>query len=266
MILEQILAWKRREVAQAKEKTPLAEWKAQVADAPAVRDFTAAIARPGQVNLIAEIKRASPSKGLIRADFNAAVIAQLYTAGGAAALSVLTDRRFFQGDLGFLAMARDAAPLPILRKDFILDPYQIYESRAAGADAVLLIAAVLCPDAIRRFLDLAEELGLACLVEVHDQRELETALQGGARLVGINNRNLRTFETTLTTTELLAPHVPKDRVLVSESGIFTRADVQRLAQVGVHAVLVGEALMRAPDITAKVRELVGVRRVEDVAS
>ncbi|MBI3948819.1 MAG: indole-3-glycerol phosphate synthase TrpC [Armatimonadetes bacterium] len=258
MILDEIVAWKRAEVAAAKAAVPLAELKARLADAPPPRNFAAALSRPGSVHLIAEVKRASPSKGLIRADFDPAAIAAAYAQGGAAALSVLTDRRFFQGDLGFLAVARAAAPLPVLRKDFTVDPYQLYEARGAGADAVLLIAAVLGPDEIRRCLDLAGELGLACLVEAHDLPELDAVIPTGVRLIGINNRNLKTFETTLAVTEALAPHVPPDCVVVSESGIFTRADVARVAAAGARAILVGESLMRSADIAAKVRELVGV--------
>lgn len=260
MFLDEIVAYKREEVAQAKADVPLAELKARLGDAPPARDFTAALAQPGQVNLIAEIKRASPSKGLIRADFDPASIAAEYAEGGAAAISVLTDRKCFQGDLGFLTLARESAALPLLRKDFTVDPYQLYESRCAGSDAVLLIAAVLSLHTIRQALLLAGELGLHCLVEVHDQRELDAVLETDARLIGINNRDLRTFQTALETTEALAPQVPQDRVVISESGITTRADVERVAAAGAHAILVGESLMRAPDAAAKTRELVGVPR------
>ncbi|MDH7568523.1 MAG: indole-3-glycerol phosphate synthase TrpC [Armatimonadota bacterium] len=260
VILDEILSWKRAEVAEAKRQVPLREVKARLADAPPTTDFTAALGKGHQVNLVAELKRASPSKGVIRADFDPAAIAAAYTAGGAAALSVLTDRRFFQGGLEFLSMARAASPLPILRKDFVIDPYQLYEARAAGADAVLLIAAALGADEMHRYLELAGELGLHVLVEVHDLPELQAVLATGAPVVGINNRNLRTFETHLETTEILAPQVPAGRVVVSESGIHTRADVERVAAAGVHAILVGEALMRHRDIVPKMQELTGVAR------
>ncbi|NLB95345.1 MAG: indole-3-glycerol phosphate synthase TrpC [Armatimonadetes bacterium] len=260
MFLDEILAWKREEVTRAKKETPLAELRARIDSLPPCRDFTSAVGRPGQVNLIAEVKRASPSKGVIRADFDPAAIATAYTEGGAAAISVLTDRRYFQGELRYLSLVRDATPLPVLRKEFIIDDYQLYEARAAGADAVLLIIAALPDGELRRLLDLAGELGLHTLVEVHDRAELERACATGARVIGINNRDLRTFQTTLATTEELAPLVPADRVVVSESGIFTRADVERVAAAGARAILVGEALMRAPRITPRVRELVGVAR------
>ncbi|NLC59373.1 MAG: indole-3-glycerol phosphate synthase TrpC [Armatimonadetes bacterium] len=258
MILDQILEHKREEVARAKAAVPRAELVARLQDAPPVRDFTAAVGRPGAVNLIAEVKRASPSKGLIRAEFDPAAIAAAYTEGGAAAISVLTDRRFFQGDLAFLAMVKEASPLPVLRKDFLVDPYQVVEARAAGADAILLIAAALSDDALRHLLDLSGELGLHALVEVHNLPELERVLQTAAPVIGINNRDLQTFHTTLATTEALAPRVPAGRVLVSESGIFTRDDVARLARAGARAILVGESLMRAPDLVPAVRELVGI--------
>lgn len=259
MILDEILAHKREEVARARAEMPLADIRAMARDVAPARDFAGALGRPGQVNLIAEVKRASPSKGLIRADFEPAAIARAYAQGGASAISVLTDRRFFQGDLAYVRMVKDAAPLPVLRKEFIVDPFQLYESRAAGADAILLIAAALGEE-IPRYLELAAEAGLHCLVEVHDRCEMEQVLAAGARVIGINNRDLRTFETRLETTEALASLVPDDRVLVSESGIFTRADVERVAAAGARAVLVGEALMRADDIPAQVGALVGVPR------
>lgn len=258
MILDEILAHKRREVARARDEAPLRELRARAREAPPARDFIAAVARPGQVNVIAEIKRASPSKGLIRADFDPEAIAASYTEGGAAAISVLTDRRYFQGEIGFLAAVKARTPLPLLRKDFIVNDYQLYESLCAGADAVLLIAAALAPEEMRRFLELSGTLGLKCLVEVHDRQELEAALETDARVIGINNRDLRTFQVSLETTEVLAGLVPDDRVLVSESGIFTRADVERVAAAGVSAVLVGEALMRSPEILPGMRALVGV--------
>lgn len=255
MILDEILAHKREEVAQARAEVPLAKLEARLGEAPPVCDFTGALARGGRVHLIAEVKRASPSKGLIRADFDPAAIARAYTEGGASALSVLTDRRYFQGDLAFLGLVKAVSPLPVLRKDFIVDEYQLVESRVHGADAVLLIAAALSDAQLRGFLERARALGLHALVEVHDLPELRRVLDLDAPLIGVNNRDLRTFHTTLETTEALAPHVPADRILVSESGIFTRSDVERVARAGARAVLVGESLMRARDIVSGVRAL-----------
>jgi len=260
MILDEILAHKREEVARARAEVPLAELRARLDGLPPARDFTAAVGHAGQVNLIAEVKRASPSKGLIRAGFDPAAIAAAYAEGGAAAVSVLTDRRYFQGDLSYVAVVKGAAPLPVLRKEFVVDAYQLYEARCAGADGVLLIAAALTDDEMERFLDLAGELGLHSLVEVHDRPELERVLALDAPVIGINNRDLRTFHTTLETTEALAPLVPAGRVLVSESGICTRADVERVAAAGARAILVGESLMRSPEILPRVQELVGVPR------
>lgn len=260
MILDRIVAVKREEVAAAKRQRPVAELQARAAEAPPVRNFAAALRQPGRVSLIAEVKKASPSKGVLRADFDPVAIARTYAANGAAAVSVLTDETFFQGQPGFLAAIRDAVALPLLRKEFILDPYQLYESRALGADAVLLIVAILSRGELHDLLALSRELGLACLVEVHTEAELEVALGAEADLIGLNNRDLHTFRTTLDTTFRLRPLVPAGRIVVSESGISTREDVQRLAEVGVEAILVGEALLRAADIGAKVRELVGVER------
>ena len=207
--------------------------------------------------MIAEVKKASPSRGLIRADFDPAEIAAAYEEAGASAISVLTDEKNFQGRLEYLEAVHRAVSLPVLQKDFIIDPYQVYEARAALADAILLIVAALCREELTEFMALAEELGMASLVEVHTSEELDVALEVGAKVIGINNRNLQTFETKLETTLELAPKIPSDRILVSESGIFTRADVERLMAAGVDAVLVGEALMREPDPGTKVRELLG---------
>jgi len=260
MMLDRIVEVKREEVAAAKRQRPVAELQARAAEAPPVRNWAAALRQPGRVSLIAEVKKASPSKGVLRADFDPVEIARTYEANGAAALSVLTDATFFQGQPGFLSAIRDAVALPLLRKEFILDPYQLYEARALGADAVLLIVAILSRGALRDLLALSREIGLACLVEVHTEAELETALGTEAGIIGINNRDLRTFQTTLETTFRLRTQIPSERIVVSESGIFTREDVQRLAAVGVEAVLVGEALLRAADLGAKVRELAGVER------
>lgn len=256
--LAEILRHKRAEVAGRKSGRRQAELKARIADLDPPRGFEAAVARgeDAPLRLIAEIKKASPSKGLIRPDFDAGEIAKNYAAAGAHALSVLTDRTFFQGDLAYLAAVRAAAPLPILEKDFVVDEFQVYEARALGADAVLLIAAALETSQLREYAHLAAELGLAALVEVHDEAELERVVEA-ATLIGINNRDLATFETDLATTERVLREVPDDRVVVSESGILSREHVRRLADLGVDAVLIGETFMRAQDIGDKVRELMG---------
>ena len=260
-ILQRILQRKREEVAERRLRMPLAELRARNADAPPTREFAAALrrrAQAGHAAVIAEIKQASPSKGLIRADFDPATIARSYEAGGAACLSVLTDIDFFQGSDAFLREARAACALPVLRKDFILDVYQVHEARAIGADAILLIAAALDNAALVNLHALAMECGMDVLVEVHNATDLQRALtltRPERTLIGINNRDLRTFHTSIDTTLLLCPDVPADRVLVTESGIATRADVARLRAAGVHAFLVGEACMRAPDPGAELAQL-----------
>lgn len=254
-ILDKIVASKRQELAAARERLSERELSKQVADAPPVRDFHAALDRPGSVQLLAEVKRASPSAGVLRADFDPVAIARLYEEHGAAAISVLTDGPFFQGSLDYLRAIRSAVALPLLRKDFLLEPYQVLEARAAGADAVLLIAECLEDSALAELLHATHALGMAALVELYDAANLRRVLASGARLLGINNRDLRTFVTRLEQTLELAPHVPPDRCLVSESGIRTREDVERLRAAGVRAVLVGETLMRAPDIGAALRAL-----------
>lgn len=260
MILDEILKHKRRELAEARQRAPLAEVRARAGDAPPPRDFRGAISTRPDVALIAEIKRASPSAGLIRADFDPAAIASAYHSAGAAALSILTDRRFFGGELGFIALAKAAAPLPALCKDFIIHVSQVYEARSAGADAVLLIVRILSDKQIADLLGLAHELGMAALVEAHNANELDRAVRSGAPIIGINNRDLDTLGVDLATTEVLATHVPPDRVLVSESGIASRSDIERLAAFDVDAVLVGETLMRSHNVAAAARELVGVPR------
>lgn len=255
-ILERILAAKRAEVATARKKLPEEEMRRRAGAAPAVRDFVGAL-RAKRPAVIAEIKRASPSKGLLRADFDPAVIARSYEKGGAACMSVLTDREFFQGAAEHLVVARAACALPALRKDFLIEPYQVFESRALGADCVLLIAACLEDKEMLALEALARTLGMAVLVEVHDRPELDRALKLETPLVGINNRNLRTFETRLETTLDLLPRVPKDRIVVTESGILSRDDVARLRASGVHTFLVGEAFMRAPDPGDALRALFG---------
>ena len=249
-ILDTILARKREEVAARRERTSLFELKARAASAPPLRGFADAVAAKiaaGLPAVIAEVKKASPSKGVIRADFDPAAIARSYAAGGAACLSVLTDVDFFQGADEYLVAARDACALPVLRKDFIVDAYQLYEARVLGADCVLLIAAALDDAQLSEYAFIADELGMDVLVEVHDLDELERALPIPARLLGINNRNLKTFEVSLQTTLELKVAVPADRVLVTESGILARADVALMRDNAIHAFLVGEAFMRQPD-------------------
>lgn len=249
-VLERIVAAKRAEVALARKKLPDIKLDA----APPIRDFVAAL-RAKRPAVIAEIKRASPSKGLLRNEFDPAAIAKSYEKGGAACMSVLTDKEFFQGAPEHLAAARAACALPVLRKDFLIDPYQVYESRALGADCVLLIAACLKDREMRELEKLARSAGMAVLVEVHDAAELERALVLETPLLGINNRNLRTFETRLETTLDLLPRVPAERLVITESGILSRADVARMREHGVEAFLVGEAFMRANDPGAALAEL-----------
>jgi indole-3-glycerol phosphate synthase len=276
--LTKILDHKRTEVERQSLKVPLAQLEASIAAALPPRPFDAALRRPGRVALIAEVKKASPSKGVLVENFDPLTLARTYAENGAAAISVLTDVRFFQGSLKYLQGiralgdgrwelgVRDSAPSPIshlptplLRKDFILDPYQVYEARAYGADALLLIVAALDDAALAELLALTNSLGMQALVEVHDEAELERALALGAKLVGVNNRDLHTFVTSLETTRRLAAQLPDTNrpLLISESGIATAADVALLRGWGVDAVLVGEALVTAPDVAGRVRELAG---------
>jgi indole-3-glycerol phosphate synthase len=254
-VLDQIVASKRRELDEARACVPEQELEHRLADAPPPRDFRAALEAPGGVQVIAEVKKASPSAGILRADFDPVAIARTYAAHGAAAISVLTDAPFFHGHLSHLTAIRAAVPTPLLRKDFLLDRYQLLEARAAGADAVLLIAEVLDGPALPRLLREAEALGLQALVELYDADNLPRVLDSGARLVGINNRDLRTFATRLEHTLELAPRLPAGCCLVSESGIRNRQDVLRLQAAGVRAILVGETLMRAGDVAATLAEL-----------
>jgi indole-3-glycerol phosphate synthase len=249
-ILQRILAVKAREVEAAKMHAPLSQVRAEAQAADAPRGFAAAIARriaQGQAAVIAEIKKASPSKGVLRENFDPATIAASYAAHGAACLSVLTDREFFQGAADYLVAARAASPLPVLRKDFLIDEYQVFEARAMGADCILLIVAALRPPRLRALAALAGELGMDVLVEVHDGEELDAALALDTPLIGINNRDLRSFEVRLGTTLELLPRIPPDRQVITESGILAREDVSLMREQGVHAFLVGEAFMRAED-------------------
>ena len=257
-ILERILARKREELEAARASVPFAEMQRRAAAAPPPRDFAGALrARiaAGRPAVIAEVKKASPSKGVLRADFDPAAIARSYEAGGAACLSVLTDRDFFQGAPEYLVQARAACSLPVLRKDFITEPYQVHEARALGADCILLIAAAVARQDMQGLEASARSLGMAVLVEVHDAAELESALALQTPLLGINNRNLRTFETRLETTLELLASVPAGKVVVTESGILAPADVARMRERSVNAFLVGEAFMRAPDPGAALRQL-----------
>jgi len=258
-ILETIVEQKKLEVAKLPVRVIAAgDLRDAVLERSETRDFLAALRKPrsGDIALIAEVKKASPSKGVICEDFDPVKIAKEYEAAGASCLSVLTDEKFFQGSLDYLRQIRAAVELPLLRKDFIIDERQILEAIEWGADAILLIVAILDNSRLKRFHDLAVEAGLAVLVEVHDEAELNRALGIGAELIGVNNRNLKTFEVDLATTERLAKKTPlSNKLLVAESGIFTRTDVERLKQCGAGAILVGESLMRGGNITAKVHEL-----------
>ncbi len=256
MILDRILANKYSEVAQRRISLPIDQLREQALAQTPPRDFIGALKRAGRPALIAECKKASPSQGLLRPNYDPTQLAQTYAANGAAALSVLTDERFFQGALSDLTAAREAAKLPVLRKDFIVDCYQIYEARAVGADAVLLIVAALRLEQLQGLYQQIDELGMTALMEVHDEAELETALKIEPKLIGVNNRNLHDFSVDLQTTAWLRKSIPANIALVAESGIHTVDDVTRVRDMGVDAILVGEALVTASDVGAKVRELV----------
>ena len=257
-ILDEIVASKRQEVATARRRLPLEELEAQAASSPPVRDFRAALEGPGPIQLIAEVKKASPSAQVIRVDFDPVAIARIYQEYGAACLSILTDAPYFQGHLSHLARIRAAVAIPLLRKDFMIDDYQVVEARLAGADAILLIAEILDDGELVRLREQAQRLGMSALVEFHDPANLPRVLASGADLVGINNRDLNSFVTDLEQTLRLRDRIPPEVVLVSESGIRTRADVERLEAAGVSAILVGESLMRAPDIGLAVEQLLGM--------
>lgn len=259
-VLKKILARKAEEVAERQVDLPLEDLKERCKAMPAARGFVAGLERSmaeGKPAVIAEVKKASPSKGLLREDFEPDEIARQYQAGGASCLSVLTDHDFFQGSEAYLKLARAACDLPVLRKDFTVDPYQVYEARALGADCILLIVAALDDQALGSLHQLATELGLDVLVEVHDADELSRALKLDLKLVGINNRNLRTFETRLETTLELLPQIPEGVMVVSESGLHTPEDIERLRSHNVHAFLIGEAFMRAPDPGQALKQLMG---------
>ncbi len=256
-ILEKIVAAKRVEIDQAKQTRPEQKLREQLATAPAPRAFFQALAKPGPIRLIAEVKKASPSAGLIREDFDPIAIAQTYEAHGASCLSVLTDEQFFQGRLSYLREIRKSVKLPVLRKDFIIDSYQLVEARAAGADAVLLIAECLDNCSLRKLHNETLELGMTPLVELYDPANLPRVLEAGATLIGVNNRNLHTFEVDLQHTLRMRKEISDDCVLVGESGIKTRADAELLEQAGVDAMLVGESLMRQPNIGRAVDQLLG---------
>ncbi len=257
-ILSQILSNKIQELDYNKQAVPLAEIRQMALDQPPPLDLASAI-DSSSLKLIAEVKRASPSRGTIRHDFDPTRIAEIYADSGAAAISVLTENKYFGGNLSYLKDIKRslAKPVPLLRKDFIIDPYQIYESRAYGADSLLLIVHILSRTQLIDLLGLGHELGMGCLVEVHNEAELEIAVNIGARIIGINNRDLLTFHTDLSTTERLRPLIPYGHLVVSESGIKGRADIEKLQKLKVNAALVGEALMSAPDIAAKIKEMFG---------
>jgi indole-3-glycerol phosphate synthase len=257
-VLDRIVADKWEELVAGQRLVPFAELESRLPHAAAPRRFAGAL-RGDTVRLIAEVKKASPSRGLLRAEFDPLALARSYAEGGAVAVSVLTEEKYFRGSLDHLSSIRAALPdgPPLLRKDFLFDPYQLYEARVHGADAVLLIAAILDSALLAELIGLAGALEMDALVEVHDEAELGRALIAGASLIGINNRDLRTFEVDLAITERLRPLVPPEVTVVAESGISTRADVQRLESLGVDAVLIGEALVTAPDPAAKIRELMG---------
>ena len=264
-ILDEIVVSKRREVALGRKRMPLEELEAQAKEAPPVRDFRGALDGGGTIQLIAEVKKASPSVKVIREDFEPVSIARTYQDHGAACISVLTDAPYFQGHLSYLARIRASVAIPLLRKDFLIDEYQVVEARVAGADAILLIAEILDDATMARLLERARELGMAALVEFHDPANLPRVLAAGADLVGVNNRDLHSFTTDIDRTLRLRDQVPPEVLLVSESGIHNRAQVERLEAAGVSAILVGESLMRAPEIGPAVERLLGTSPEEQTA-
>jgi indole-3-glycerol phosphate synthase len=256
MILDRIVSQNMEALEHKKLRIPMVELQRLASEQPPALDLASALRDDG-IQLIAEVKKASPSRGIIRPDFDPVEIAKIYAGNGAAAISVLTETKHFQGSLDHLRDIKKALfnKLPLLRKDFIIDPYQIYESRACGADSLLLIVAILEPEKLQELLGISHELNMSCLVEVHDEAEVEIALKSRAKIIGINNRDLNTFGVDLTTTERLRPLIPPDRIVVSESGIKERTDIEKFSRLGIDAVLIGESLMSAPDIAARMREL-----------
>ena len=255
-MLDKIIAVKEREIEVLKEAMPLIELKERVKDLPECSDFRSAIGS-GECSIVAEVKRHSPSKGSLKEDIDPGSVAVLYERNGAAAISVLTDQEFFHGSSQTLTSVKEAVRIPVLRKDFLIDPYQVYESKLMGADAVLLIAGLLSEERLREYIEITLSLGLWPLVEVHSLADLKVALAAGAEIIGINNRDLTTFQTDLRTTVELLPSVPPGKIVISESGINRRDDIETLMKAGVHAFLIGEALMLAPDPGLKLRELSG---------
>lgn len=256
-ILNDIYQYKLGEVEKNKKCTPLATLEKRIQKRGDTKSFSRALKSDANISIIAEIKKASPSAGIIRNDFKPIEIARLYKQGGAAAISVLTDEKYFQGNLSYMTDVKESVDLPVLRKDFIIDPYQIYEARSAGADAILLIAALLSENEIQNLLNQAKELEMDCLVEVHTESELQKVLQTSAGIIGINNRDLATFTISLETTFRLRPMIPDGKIIVSESGIKSRAEILRLFNNGVNAILVGETLMKSNNIPATLHELLG---------
>ncbi|HOV27433.1 MAG TPA: indole-3-glycerol phosphate synthase TrpC [Pseudobacteroides sp.] len=257
MILQKIIDAKKLQLKEEMKHLGIEDWKQRLS-APGIHktiDFYNAVKREGNVSIIAEVKKASPSKGIIKEDFDPLKIAKEYYASDVQALSVLTEKNFFQGADEYLVEIRQSIPLPILRKDFIIDSWQIYQARFLGADAILLIVSVLTDDELKKFQDVAGILGMQCIVEVHDKEETLRAIDAGARIIGINNRNLKTFDVDLKTTEKLMNYIPKDKAVVSESGIKSREDMLYLKELGVDAVLIGETFMRAPSINDKINEI-----------
>lgn len=257
MILDKIVNHKKKKIEEEKKNISIDKLISQISNPSITRDFKQSIKGKNQLSIIAEVKRASPSKGIIREDFDPLAIAQCYEKNKVEAISVLTEEQFFQGHNQYLLDIKKTTTVPILRKDFMIDPYQIYQSKVLGADVILLIVSILSKKELTDFQDIAKKIGLQCLVEVHNQMELEMALSAEADIIGINNRDLKTFETTLKTTEKLMPFIPKDKVVISESGINTREDMAFLQGLGVDGVLIGESLMRAKSIDRKLMELRG---------
>lgn len=261
MILDKIVAAKKEEIAHLKERRPFSELKAEIRDLPVPRDFLSAI-RSRECAIIAEVKRQSPSRGILRKDIDPVSIAAIYEEYGASAISVLTDKEFFGGDKNYLAHIKKSVELPLLRKDFIIDPYQIYETRMLHGDALLLIAGILNKHELKEYISLTESLGLSALVEVHSREELEKSIAARATIIGVNNRDLTTFTVDLNTTFHLAPYIPGDAIVVSESGIHTRMDIEMLMNAGIHAFLIGETLMLSENIGKKLSELLGKVKVK----